>query len=125
MITRSVTVLKVLPGYRLELRFTDGLAGIVDLSGSDLGGVKAQLVDEAFFAQATIRDGAVTWPNNVYVAPDVLYEFLQSQQRPPTVTCDSSKKRLGFLAGAFTVPDAPTFNELGKAEIRKMFDNEQ
>jgi Protein of unknown function (DUF2442) len=125
MIARSVTVLRVLPGYRLELRFADGLAGIVDLSGSDFCGVQAPLVDEAFFAQATVRDGTVTWPNNVYLAADVLHGLVQNQRRMPAATCDAGKRRLGFWAGAFTVPDAPTFNDLGKIEIREMFDNDQ
>jgi hypothetical protein len=112
-----------LNGYRLELRFADGLAGIVDLSGCVFSGFQPRLVDEAFFAQATVRGGTVAWPNNVYLAPDLLYELIESQRRTPAGTCDTGKRRLGFLAGAFIVPDEGTFNDAGKAEIRKMFDD--
>lgn len=34
------------------------------------------------------------------------------------------RKRIGFLAGRITVPDAETFNSLGREEIAAMFSRE-
>ncbi len=40
----------------------------------------------------------------------------------PVDTPDPSKRRrLGFLAGTYRVPDAATFNSLGRDEIAAMF----
>lgn len=74
MIAWSVTTLRVLPGYRLEVSFADGLKGIVDMSQDNFSGVFAPLADESSFALATIRDGVVVWPNGVDIAPDAMYD---------------------------------------------------
>jgi prevent-host-death family protein len=37
----------------------------------------------------------------------------------------AKKKRIGFLAGQVTVPDAQGFNELGKDEIAAMFGGDE
>jgi hypothetical protein len=74
MIAWNVTALKVLPGHRLEVAFAGGLRGIVDMSKDDFSGVFAPLVDESYFALATIHDGVVVWPNGVDIAPDAMYD---------------------------------------------------
>ena len=35
------------------------------------------------------------------------------------------QKRIGFLAGQVTVPDAKTFNEMGNDEIAAMFGGDE
>jgi prevent-host-death family protein len=37
----------------------------------------------------------------------------------------AKKKRIGFLAGQPTVPDAQTFNDLGRDEIAAMFGGDE
>ncbi|SAL66915.1 prevent-host-death protein [Caballeronia udeis] len=37
----------------------------------------------------------------------------------------AKKKRIGFLAGQVTVPDAQTFNDLGNDEITAMFGGDE
>ncbi|MGN6318708.1 DUF2442 domain-containing protein [Trinickia sp.] len=74
MIAWSVTTLKVLSGHRLEVSFADGLKGIVDMSKDKFSSVFAPLADESYFAQATICDGVVVWPNGADIAPDVMYD---------------------------------------------------
>lgn len=37
----------------------------------------------------------------------------------------AKKKRIGFLAGQVTVPDAQVFNDLGKDEIASMFGGDE
>lgn len=79
MIAWNVTTLKVLPGHKLEVSFADGLRGVVDMSKDDFSGVFAPLADESYFAQATIRDGVVVWPNGVDIAPDAMYDEVSGQ----------------------------------------------
>lgn len=74
MIAWNVTALQVLPGFRLDVEFADGQRGIVDMSKDDFSGVFEPLADETYFAQATVKDGVVVWPNGVDIAPDAMYE---------------------------------------------------
>jgi hypothetical protein len=70
-------------GYRLRVTFVDGSRGLVDLSAwlaSDriVGSVFEPLRDEAFFRQVSVELGAVTWPNGADLAPDTMYDAIQS-----------------------------------------------
>jgi Protein of unknown function (DUF2442) len=125
MIDWHVTALRVLPRYRLEVRFADGLSGIVDISVNDFGGGLFRFTDESYFAQASIQDGVVTWPNGVAAISHALYSEVQYKQQEQSVGDAAKKKRLGFLSGAFNVPDPSTFNDLGKDQIRKMFNEDR
>jgi prevent-host-death family protein len=40
---------------------------------------------------------------------------------PVDAPAHAKRKRLGFLAGAFQVPDAATFNAMGHEEIARLF----
>ena len=66
-----------LPGFRLSVRFNDGTEGTVIMSGlihSPNAGVFEALRDENFFAEVSLRYGAVTWPGDLDLAPDAMYE---------------------------------------------------
>ncbi len=64
-------------GYRLFVRFADGLKGHVELRERELTGVLAPLRDPAFFGKAYIEFGAVTWPGNIDLAPDAMHAELR------------------------------------------------
>jgi len=72
----KVEEVRVLPGFRLWLRFTDGAAGEVDLAclASRLGLFSA-LSDPVFFARASIDPDSrtVAWPNGLDLDPYVLH----------------------------------------------------
>ena len=71
---------KPLDDYCLSVQFMDGLKGLADLSGlvlEDNPGVFIVLRDVCFFKQAYIDQGAVTWPGNLDLAPDAMYEAIQ------------------------------------------------
>jgi Protein of unknown function (DUF2442) len=72
--------LSVLPGWQLAVTFNDGTKGIVDVSelahSSDAGVFEA-LRDPAYFAQAYLDCGAVTWPNGADLAPDGMHEEIR------------------------------------------------
>ncbi len=66
--------------YRLELRFTDGTKGTIDLREriAGRGGVFAALNDPAIFGQVKVdrEAGTIVWPNGVDLCPDVLYSLV-------------------------------------------------
>lgn len=68
------------PGFRLFVRFLDGLVGTVDMSAlvtSPESGVFAQLRDEAAFAQVRVENGAVSWPGALDLAPDAMHAAIR------------------------------------------------
>ena len=69
-----------LSGCRLKVCFQDGLEGIVDMSAlvlSEDAGVFAALRDEKVFRQVFLEYGAVTWPGEIDLAPDAMYEEIK------------------------------------------------
>ena len=66
--------------YRLELTFTDGTKGELDLKGRVVGrgGVFSPLEDISFFRQVRVdpEAGTIVWPNEVDFCPDVLYSLV-------------------------------------------------
>jgi hypothetical protein len=75
-----VTQVRHLGEYRLELRFTDGTIGELDLKGRIVGrgGVFGPLEDVGFFRQVQVdpEAGTIVWPNEVDFCPDVLYSLV-------------------------------------------------
>lgn len=71
---------EALSGYRLKVCFQDGLEGIVDMSllvSSENAGVFAALRDETVFLRVFLEYGAVTWPGEIDLAPDAMYEEIK------------------------------------------------
>ena len=66
--------------YRLELSFTDGTRGELDLKERVVGrgGVFTPLEDIGFFGQVTVdpEAGTIVWPHEVDFCPDVLYSLV-------------------------------------------------
>jgi hypothetical protein len=75
----DVIEVKPEPGYRLFVRFKDGLAGLVQLRPEDLTGALAPLLDTQFFEQVFIDYGAVAWPGDIDLAPDAMYAQIAGQ----------------------------------------------
>jgi hypothetical protein len=72
--------MEVLSNFRLHVRFNDGTAGTVELAGflnSSSAGIFAALRDEGLFRQARIELGAVTWPNDLDIAPDAMHREIK------------------------------------------------
>lgn len=69
-----------LENFQLKVTFLDGLHGIVDLSSkifSQNPGVFQKLQDPQFFNQVFLELGAVTWPGELDLAPDAMYEEIK------------------------------------------------
>jgi hypothetical protein len=72
---KRITFAQALPGCRLQLRYDDGVEGIVDLSADVGKGVFSIWHDPEVFARFRVeRDGrAIVWSDEVDVCADALY----------------------------------------------------
>lgn len=71
-------------GYKLAVRFADGLSGIVDCSAMILGpnaGVFRSLEPLEAFTSVHVEHGAVTWDVGLDLAPDAMYEAIARDGR--------------------------------------------
>ena len=72
--------------YRLELSFTDGVKGELDLKERVIGrgGVFTPLQDIDFFKRVKVdpEAGTIVWPNEVDFCPDVLYSLVTGKPIP-------------------------------------------
>jgi hypothetical protein len=72
---------KVSGEYKLDIEFTDGASGTIDLSSRLFGPVFEPLRDPVLFAKVQLDAyGAVCWPNGADLAPDALYRSIVSNQ---------------------------------------------
>ncbi len=82
----TVTNSRILDGYCLELTFSDGVRGTVDLANRIVGrgGVFGPLEDPKFFRQATVDNelGTIVWPNGADFCPDLLYRWAKGEAVP-------------------------------------------
>ena len=72
----DVAEVEALDRFRLRVRFHDGVEGHVNMNSlvhSPRAGVFAALADPARFAKAYVQYGAVTWPDELDLAPDAMY----------------------------------------------------
>ena len=73
---KDVIEVRVLGGYRVHLRFEDGVQGELDLGPLiHFRGVFARLKDEQEFARVRVDPelGTIVWPNGADLDTDVLY----------------------------------------------------
>ena len=86
----NVVSVERLGGYRLRLRFNDGVEGEVDLEKTiEFGGVFAKLKDPSFFAQVRVdpEAGTIVWPNGADLDPLVLHSRVTGESidlKPPS-----------------------------------------
>jgi hypothetical protein len=79
-----LTKIKPLPHYRLKVEFVDGVNGYVEMSlriMSDKAGVFAALKDVNFFNQVHLEYGVATWPDEIDLAPDAMYDEIKRKGR--------------------------------------------
>jgi Protein of unknown function (DUF2442) len=78
---KKISKVKVLPGYRLDLEFEDGVSGTVDLSENVGKGVFALWRDPLFFEQVAIGSaGELVWGAKIDLCPDALYPKVTGKQ---------------------------------------------
>ncbi|MBM3852905.1 MAG: DUF2442 domain-containing protein [Verrucomicrobia bacterium] len=68
-------------GFRLSLRYDDGVAGVVDLSPLAGLGVFAAWLQPGVFEQVTLSpSGAPEWPGEIDLCPDALFLEITGRQ---------------------------------------------
>ncbi len=72
------------PGYRIWVRFADGVEGEVDLSDLVGQGVFQSWKDPNEFKKVFIDEdsGTVAWPGGIDLAPDALYRDVAGVKAP-------------------------------------------
>jgi hypothetical protein len=75
-----IVKVKSAPGYVLEVEFSNGAFGKVDLSDRLFGQMFEPLLDPNVFNKVQIDEyGAICWPNGADLAPDALYQTIQAE----------------------------------------------
>ena len=69
-------------GYRIHLTFNDNSEKTIDFGPWLDGPVFEPLKDPNYFRRFFIDGGAVAWPNGADIAPETLYEYRASGNRP-------------------------------------------
>jgi len=69
----DVVEAKPVGDLELAICFADGTKGLVRFAASHLHGVFASLNDPNIFRQVACREGFVSWPGEVDLAPDAMY----------------------------------------------------
>jgi len=80
---KDIVEVRPLGGYRVYLRFEDGVEGELDLGKTiKFTGIFAPLRDETEFAKIRIHPelGTVVWPNGADLDPDVLHSLITGKQ---------------------------------------------
>ena len=75
-----MVAVEALPDYQLHVRFADGVEGKVamaELVKSPKAGVFSALADPNIFAQVFVEHGATTWPGEIDLAPDAMYDEIK------------------------------------------------
>ena len=77
----QVTKVKPLKDYKLEVMFIDGTHGFVEMEQMIMNieaGVFASLRDINTFNQVYLEYGVTTWPGELDLAPDAMYDEIKS-----------------------------------------------
>lgn len=72
-----VSEVKVIGDYAVQVRFMDGLEGVVRFLPGFFRGVFSHLIDPVQFRQVKVISGAVTWPGDLDLAPDAMHEEIK------------------------------------------------
>jgi len=78
----EVTAIEYRHGYVFHISFDDGLEADVDVSEFiGRGPVFEPLREVSYFRQARIEGGTIVWPNGADIAPETLFEKVESANR--------------------------------------------
>jgi len=82
-----VVAVRPLPGFQLDVEFADGTRGRFDYSElihRDDAEIFIPLRDVGLFNRVFVDHGAVTWPGEIDLAPDAMYDRLKASS-PNTI----------------------------------------
>lgn len=68
-------------GFKIFLKFNDGVSGIVDLKDKLKGQIFEPLKDKTFFRNFKVNTWTLEWPNGADLAPEFLYELIIENEK--------------------------------------------
>ena len=73
-----IETVQPLAGFRLRVRFNDGLEGVFPVEPERRGGVFLKLLDARVFNAVTVNPdfGCVEWPGGVDLCPDTMHQVM-------------------------------------------------
>ena len=74
----SVTRAEYRGDYSIQVTFNDGKSGTIDFLQWLEGPIFEPLKDPGYFQRFFLDGGTVSWPNGADIAPETLYEQVQS-----------------------------------------------
>ena len=74
----DVTEVKVIANHILRVHFKDGCEGQVKFLPTFFRGVFQHLEDKTQFQKVMVVDGVVTWPGELDLAPDAMYQEIKA-----------------------------------------------
>ena len=75
----DVVEAQVTKHLEFTVKFADGTSGRVRMLPSHLHGVFEELSDPNIFIQMRVTEGFVSWPGNVDLSPDAMYEAIKRE----------------------------------------------
>ena len=71
-----------LPGCRLQITFSDGLAGVFAVEPQRRGGVFLKLLEPRIFNAVTVNPdfGCVEWPGGIDLCPDTMHQAMAGSE---------------------------------------------
>lgn len=87
---------KPLPSFRVWIKFSDGVEGIIDLSDLVGKGVFSKWNDKEYFNSVYIdsESHTIAWPGGIDLCPDTLYEEITGKDITSFLTTNVSTKAL-------------------------------
>lgn len=79
-----VNVAEYLSDFRVRLEFSDGIVGVVDLSGRLTGPIFEPLNDVSCFRQFALEGHTVCWQNGADFAPEYLRRLAADEATEPS-----------------------------------------
>jgi hypothetical protein len=73
----DVVNVQIIRHLEISVTFEDGLSGRVLMQPSHLYGVFQRLQNPDFFRQINVTNGYVSWPGEIDLAPDAMYEAIK------------------------------------------------
>jgi hypothetical protein len=86
-----------LPGCRLQVAFSDGLAGIFPVEPERRGGVFLKLLEPGIFNAVTVNPdfGCVEWPGGIDLCPDTMHQLIAVSESHAAVDSEMALRDKG------------------------------
>ena len=80
-------------GHRIHMTFNDNSENTIDFRHWLEGPVFNPLKKPSYFRRFFLDGGTIAWPNGADIAPETLYEYQQSLDRPNKACTGRAKRR--------------------------------